>query len=187
MTPADALVGVVNDDPSVREAVASLLRSDGLRVETFASARELLARPVAETPVCLVLDIDLPGMTGLELQHELSERERRVPIIFLTGHGSISLCVKAVKAGAIHFLTKPHQADELLFAVREALALQAGVQEPPPGYLVGESGALQAVLRHIRTVADTAATVLITRGRAEPARSSLRAPSTSGARGVSNR
>src|SRR5919109_416767 len=114
-------VFVVDDDQSTRESLSNLLRSTGLNVQTFASAREFLTsqRPVA--PSCLVLDVQLPGCSGLELQQELAKGHALLPIIFITGHGDIPMTVRAMKAGASDFLTKPFRADDLLNAVAQAL------------------------------------------------------------------
>ncbi|HTU01640.1 MAG TPA: response regulator transcription factor [Candidatus Sulfotelmatobacter sp.] len=122
MTGADGIVFVVDDDESVREALKSLLRSVGLRVEVFASAPEFLARPRLEGPACLVLDVRLPGLSGIELQRALVERNLYIPIVFLTGHGDIPMTVRAIKAGAVEFLTKPFHDQELLDAIQQALA-----------------------------------------------------------------
>ena len=105
----DARVYVVDDDLSVREALSSLIRSVGLGVETFASAADFLARPAgaADVPACLVLDVRMPGMRGLELQRQLARAEPPLPIVFITGHGDIPMTVRAIKAGAVEFLPKP--------------------------------------------------------------------------------
>src|SRR5260221_3376936 len=100
---------VVDDDVSVREAVGSLIRSAGLSVRTFASAQEVLANLQKELPNCLVLDIQLPDIDGFELQRELATNDIQIPIIFLTGHGDIPMSVRAIKAGALEFLTKPFE------------------------------------------------------------------------------
>jgi FixJ family two-component response regulator len=121
MTEADALVFVVDDDESVREAISSLLRSAGLTVLTFESAQEFLRRERAEVPGCLVLDVRMPGLSGLDLQAELSRAGIRIPVIFLTGHGDIPMSVRAMKAGAVEFFTKPFHDQGLLDAVREAI------------------------------------------------------------------
>jgi FixJ family two-component response regulator len=118
---ADAIILVVDDDVSVREALGSLIRSAGLTVETFASAQELLARPRPEGPSCLVLDVRLPGLSGLDLQKRLAEINLDIPIIFITGHGDVPTSVKAMKAGAIEFLTKPFDDQELLDAIQKAI------------------------------------------------------------------
>lgn len=121
MTEPDAIVFVVDDDVSVREALGSLIRSAGLRVETFASAREFLARPRADLPSCLVLDVRLPGLSGLDLQKRLDEANLQIPIIFITGHGNVPAAVQAMKAGALEFLTKPFTDRDLLDAIQQAI------------------------------------------------------------------
>src|SRR5580698_5835896 len=121
MNKIAASVCVVDDDASIRESVEGLLRAEGLRVETYCSAREFLARTNAEPPGCLVLDVELPGLSGLELQRELFRTQAHIPIIFLTGHGDIPMSVRAIKAGAFEFLTKPFDPDDLLDAVQEGL------------------------------------------------------------------
>ena len=118
---SDAVIAIVDDDLSAREGLSSLIRSAGLQVETFASAPEFLARPSAETPNCLVLDLQLPGLSGLDLQKRMAESGLEIPIIFLTGHGDIPASVKAMKAGAVEFLTKPFDEQELLRAIQEAI------------------------------------------------------------------
>ena len=115
------LVYVVDDDTSVREALSSLIRSAGLRVETFASAQEFLARPQSDAPSCLVLDVQLPGLSGLDLQHELAAAQITLPIIFITGYGDIPMTVQAMKAGAVEFLTKPFRGQDLLDAIQQAI------------------------------------------------------------------
>ena len=117
----DAVIAIVDDDPSVREGLSSLIRSAGLQVETFASAQEFLARTSAEMPSCLVLDLQLPGLSGLDLQKHMAEVGAEIPIVFLTGHGNIPASVQAMKAGAVEFLTKPFDEQDLLRAIQEAL------------------------------------------------------------------
>ena len=117
----DAIVFVVDDDPLVRGALSSLFRSVGLRVEAYASATELLQSPLPGAPSCLVVDIRLPRLSGLDLQAELRSSGVMIPIVFITGHGDIPMSVKAMRAGAINFLTKPFRDQEMLDAVREAL------------------------------------------------------------------
>lgn len=120
--PADTpTVYVVDDDPSVREAVSSLLRSTGLSVVEFESARSLLDRDGGDEPGCLVLDVRMPGMTGLELQRELVRRGATTPIVFITGHGDIPMAVSAMKLGAVEFLPKPFREHDLLDAVWAAI------------------------------------------------------------------
>lgn len=116
------LVCVVDDDVSIRESLSSLLRSAGLKVQTFTSAQEFLSNPPRQVPGCLVLDVQLPGITGLDLQQELVTKHLQIPIIFLTGHGDIPTSVRAVKAGALEFLTKPFDEEYLLEAIRSAIA-----------------------------------------------------------------
>jgi FixJ family two-component response regulator len=121
MQESDAVIAIVDDDPSVREGLSSLIRSAGLQVETFASAQEFLARPGAEAPSCLVLDLQMPGLSGLDLQKRMGEVGLEIPIVFLTGHGNIPASVQAMKAGAVEFLTKPFDEQDLLKAIQEAL------------------------------------------------------------------
>jgi FixJ family two-component response regulator len=123
------MVYVVEDDASVREALSSLIRSVGLRVEVFASAREYLRAKAPEGPACLVLDVRLPGLSGMELQRDLAAVGNPIPIIFITGHGDIPMSVRAMKAGATEFLTKPFQDDDLLAAIRQAIARDASALE----------------------------------------------------------
>jgi FixJ family two-component response regulator len=118
---ADALVFVVDDDASIREALSSLIRSAGLRVATFSSAKEFLQSDKPNVPACLVLDVRLPGMSGLELQLELAALHYEIPVIFITGHGDIPMSVMAMKAGAVEFLSKPFRDEDLLDAIRQAI------------------------------------------------------------------
>jgi FixJ family two-component response regulator len=118
---AAPVVFVVDDDPAVREAIDSLIRSVGLRVETFSSAKEFLKRERPAGPACLVLDIRLPDRSGLQVQRELLAERCPLPIIFITGHGDIPMSVQAMKAGAIEFLTKPFRDQDLLEAVQHAI------------------------------------------------------------------
>jgi len=120
MPEAASIVFVVDDDVSVRESLELLIKSAGWQPETFSSAQEFLSRPRSTAPSCLVLDVTLPGLNGLELQERLAERSD-IPIIFITGHGDIPMSVRAMKAGAIEFLTKPFSDDVLLNAIRDAL------------------------------------------------------------------
>jgi FixJ family two-component response regulator len=121
MAEPKAIVFVVDDDASVREGLGSLIRSAGLRVETFASAQEFLARPRADVPSCLVLDVRLPGLSGLDLQKRLAEVNIEIPIVFITGHGDVPTSVRAMKAGAVEFLTKPFVDRDLLDAIQQAI------------------------------------------------------------------
>ena len=153
-------VCIVDDDASLREAVGSLLRSEGLKVETFASAREFLASPRLDPPSCLVLDVDLPGLSGLELQQELVKENVRVPIIFLTGHGDIPMSVRAIQAGALDFLTKPVDADRLLGAIAKGIAQDHGAVQS--GGVVGTSRSWCTVVAQAAKVAPASTTVLLT-------------------------
>ena len=121
MTPATSMVFVVDDDPSVRDGLRRLLSSVGLGVEVFATAQAFLRARRPEVPGCLVLDVRLPGLSGLDLQRELADTEAPLPIIFLTGHGDIPMSVRAMKAGAVEFLTKPFREQDLLDAIRNAI------------------------------------------------------------------
>src|SRR5258706_6758507 len=124
-----ALVFVVDDDVSVREALARLIRSAGLRVEVFASAEEFLTRPKADAPSCLVLDVQLPDLSGLDLQRRMADASNEIPIIFITGHGDIPTTVRAMKAGAVEFLTKPLVEGDVLESVRHAIARDRAVRD----------------------------------------------------------
>ena len=130
MSESVSEVYVLDDDVSVREGVASLIRSVGLKVRTFASTQEFLASLQKERPSCLVLDIQLPDINGFELQQELATKDIQIPIIFLTGHGDIPMSVRAIKAGALEFLTKPFDDEYLLEAIRNAIARQSKVGQP---------------------------------------------------------
>jgi FixJ family two-component response regulator len=121
-------VFVVDDDPSICEALSSLLRAFGWQVQTFANAAAFLSFGRPDTPACLVLDVRLPGVSGLELQRTLSERGDALPIIFMTSHGDIPMSVQAMKAGAIEFLPKPFREEELLAAIEAALARSTTVR-----------------------------------------------------------
>jgi FixJ family two-component response regulator len=114
-------VFVVDDDLSMRDALSSLIRSVGLGVETFASAQEFLRFQRPDVPACLVLDVRMPGLSGLELQRELSRSGREIPVIFITGHGDIPMTVRAMKAGAVDFLAKPFRDQDLLDAIAHSL------------------------------------------------------------------
>jgi len=117
----DAIIAIVDDDPSVRQGLQRLIRSAGWKAETFASAQEFLARPSTDAPSCLVLDLQLPGLSGLDLQTRMAEVGLQTPIVFLTGHGNIPTSVQAMRAGAIEFLTKPVDEEDLLRAIQEAI------------------------------------------------------------------
>jgi FixJ family two-component response regulator len=122
MKESDPIVYVVDDDPSVRDAVQRLIASVGLRVQTFGSTSEFLGSKRPEVPACLVLDVRLPDASGLELQRDLAEAKVHLPIIFITGHADVPMSVRAMKAGAVEFLTKPFRGQELLDAIQEAIA-----------------------------------------------------------------
>jgi FixJ family two-component response regulator len=117
----DSVVFVVDDDSSVREAIKSLIRSVGLGVETFGTAQEFLSSKRPDAPGCVVLDVRLPGISGLDLQRELAAHGINLPVIFITGHGDIPMSVRAMKAGALEFLTKPFRDQDLLDAIQQAL------------------------------------------------------------------
>jgi FixJ family two-component response regulator len=122
MTSADdATVFVIDDDDGVRASIEGLLKSVGLRSESFGTAHEFLLRKRPDGPSCLVLDVRLPGISGLDFQHQLSEAGIQTPIIFITGHGDIPMTVKAMKSGAVEFLTKPFRDQDLLDAIYQAL------------------------------------------------------------------
>ncbi len=121
MSEPSSIVFVVDDDASIRDALKSLIRSVGLKVELFGSPREFLQAKRPDAPSCLVLDVRLPGESGLNLQRELAETNDHIPIIFITGHGDIRMSVRAMKAGAVEFLTKPFSDQDLLDAIHEAL------------------------------------------------------------------
>jgi DNA-binding NtrC family response regulator len=174
MSDTGAPIYVVDDDVSVREGVESLIRSAGLRAETFASAREFLARRQSEAPSCLVLDVEMPGLSGLDLQEELAKADVQIPIIFLTGHGNIPMTVRAIKAGALEFLTKPFDDEDLLHAIRQGIGRYETAQQHRNAALedeipvernfegiIGKSPRLKDVLESVRTVAPADSTVLI--------------------------
>jgi len=122
MKDSDPIVFVVDDDASVRDAVQRLIASVGLRVQTFGSTREFLSSKRPEAPACLVLDVRLPDSSGLELQDDLAQANVHIPIIFITGHADVPMTVRAMKAGAVEFLTKPFRGQELLDAIQQAIA-----------------------------------------------------------------
>src|SRR5712675_1098318 len=121
MPYATAIVFVVDDDVSVRESLELLISCAGWQPETFASAQEFLVRPRIPVPSCLVLDVSLPGLNGLDLQKRVAAERTEMPIIFITGHGDVPMTVQAMKAGAVEFLTKPFSDDVLLEAIRHAV------------------------------------------------------------------
>ncbi len=121
MTPVRETVFIVDDDASVREALANLMRSVGLHAQLFASAQEFLKTPQPDSPACLILDVRMPGLGGLDCQRQLADAGSHIPIIFMTGHGDIPMSVRAMKAGAVDFLTKPFRDQDLLDAVQQAI------------------------------------------------------------------
>jgi FixJ family two-component response regulator len=121
MSESQSIVLVVDDDISVRESLELLLRHEGMNVETFVSAQDFLSRPPVTVPSCLILDISLPGLNGLDLQKRIAMERHEMPIIFITGHGDIPMTVQAMKAGAVEFMTKPFCDELLLNAIRSAL------------------------------------------------------------------
>jgi FixJ family two-component response regulator len=131
--PVQTLVGIVDDDASVRKGLARLVTTAGYRVEVFASAREFLERPRPEDLSCLVLDVRMPGLTGLELQEALAVAGDRMSIVFVSGHGDVVGSVKAMKGGAVDFLTKPVDAQELLGAIERGVARALTVQREQAG------------------------------------------------------
>jgi DNA-binding NtrC family response regulator len=185
MSNTCGLVYVVDDDVSVREGVASLVRSVGLEAKALASGKEFLAIQRPEIPSCLVLDVQLPGMSGLDLQQEIMRSGVNLPIIFLTGYGDIRMTVRAIQAGAADFLTKPFEKEELLRAIRrcfgryqtfnrqgrdqsngkltqEKLYLEDKTRsEMNFGEIIGNSASLRGLLKQVETVAPTNSTVLI--------------------------
>ena len=168
MNNARALIYVVDDDVSVRNGLNNLLRSAGFTVQTFSSAREFLASARPDLPSCLLLDVQLPGLSGLDLQQELAKGGIQIPIIFITGHGDIPMSVRAMKAGALEFLTKPVNDEDLLDAIQQAIARdhrarqqQGDSGQPNFEEIVGTSAALKAALKQVEVVAPTESTVLI--------------------------
>jgi RNA polymerase sigma factor (sigma-70 family) len=121
MSEAEPTVFIVDDDAPLRESLRNLIRSVGLRVELFASAQEFLQSRQPDAPSCLVLDVRMPGLSGLDLQKQTSEAGLEIPIIFITGHGDVPMTVRAMKAGAVEFLTKPFRDQDLLDAIQQAL------------------------------------------------------------------
>jgi DNA-binding NtrC family response regulator len=166
MNYSDRYVCIIEDDLSVREGLEGLLKSAAIKVDTFGSAKEFLDRGGKQAPGCLLLDVELPGLSGMELQAALVGRGINLPIIFLTGHGNIELCVRAMKAGALEFFTKPFDPESLLQAVQRAFVENQIRQQAPNQThhhgIVGNSSAVHKVLRQINLVSGTDATVLIT-------------------------
>ena len=168
MNEKNALVFIVDDDRGTRESLRNLIRSAGLSAQTFSSAQEFLVAERPKGPSCLVLDVQLPGLSGLDLQQELAKAGVKIPIIFITGHGDIPTSVRAIKAGALEFLTKPVNREDLLHAIEQAIARDLRAREPNEDTathnfeeIVGTSAALRAVLKQVEVVAPTESTVLI--------------------------
>jgi DNA-binding NtrC family response regulator len=162
-------VCVVDDDREVRNAVAGLIRSSGLQVRTFPSANAFLSVAHTEPPNCLVLDLKLPGLSGLDLQGELVRADLQIPIIFLTGYGDIPTSVRAIKSGALEFFSKPFDESALLTAVQQAVARSSSVRSQNPSraslapneQLIGNSPALKTILAQVELVAPKDSTVLL--------------------------
>jgi FixJ family two-component response regulator len=125
----DATVFVIDDDDQMRAAMQRLLKSVGLRAEAFASPQEFLRRKLPDGPSCLILDVRLPGMSGLDVQRKLTETGLQIPVIFITGHGDIPMTVKAMKSGAVEFLTKPFRDQDLLDAIQQALQRENEIRQ----------------------------------------------------------
>ena len=151
MTETNAIVFIVDDDASMRESLKNLIRSVGLRVELFASAQDFLRSKRPDVPGCLVLDVRLPGLSGLDLQRRMAEAGLQIPIIFITGHGDIPMSVRAMKAGAVEFLTKPFRDQDLLDAIQQALERdrQARDQRAALDELRGRFGSLTSREREV--------------------------------------
>jgi FixJ family two-component response regulator len=128
MKEPDPIVFVIDDDALIRDGIHSLVKSVGLRVETFASAQDFMHAKRPDAPACLILDVRLPGLNGLDLQRKLSDANIYIPIIFITGHGDIPMSVRAMKEGALEFLTKPVRGQDLLDAVQKAVAHDRGLR-----------------------------------------------------------
>ena len=164
MSSTRSVVCVVDDDEAVCASIANLVRSAGHEAETFFSARQFLERQDRVAPGCLIVDVQMPGLSGLDLQCELARMEARIPIIFITGHGDIPTSVRAMKAGAVEFLTKPFADEDLLEAVEQALARRRQLASPGArrfAEIIGESAALRQVFDAIAAAAPTSCTVLI--------------------------
>jgi FixJ family two-component response regulator len=152
MKPPDtSTVFVVDDDPSVRASIQGLLKSANLRSESFGTAEEFLRNKRSEGPSCLVLDVSLPGVNGLDFQRELADAGIQIPIIFVTGHGDIPMTVKAMKSGAVEFLTKPFDDQDLLNAIQQALD-RDGAMRRQQSYSAGLRKCYQALSKREREV-----------------------------------
>jgi two-component system NtrC family response regulator len=169
MSERCASVCVVDDDHEMRDAVARLIRSSGLQVKTFPSANAFLSVAHAEPPNCLVLDLNLPGLSGLDLQEELVRTDLQIPIIFLTGYGDIPTSVRAIKSGALEFFSKPFDENTLLTAVQQAVARSSSLRSKNPSkarrapieQLIGNSPALKMIRAQVELVAPKDSTVLL--------------------------
>ena len=168
MNEKNGLVFIVDDDRHTRESLSNLIRSAGLSAQTFSSAQEFLAAERPNGPGCLVLDVQLPGLSGLDLQRELAKAGIKIPIIFITGHGDIPTSVRAIKAGALEFLTKPVNREDLLRAIQQAIARDDIARQPNGATgkhnfdeIIGESPALKRTLKQVEIVAPTDSTVLL--------------------------
>src|SRR5215471_7932674 len=180
MNEKNPFVFVVDDDAPTRDSLKDLIGSAGLNVETFASAQEFLTNPRPHAASCLVLDVNLPGLSGLDLQQELAKLGVQIPIIFITGHGDIPMSVRAMKAGAIEFLTKPFCDEDLLDAVEQAISRSRQIEQLKTrpddekkssedglssvisfSEIVGQSAVLRRAMKEVETVAPTDSTVLI--------------------------
>src|ERR1700751_942186 len=151
MNEKNGLVFIVDDDTHIRESLRNLIRSAGLSTQTFSSPQEFLAAERGNIPSCLLLGVHLPGLSGLALQKELTKVGIKIPIIFITGHGDIPTSVRAIKAGALEFLTKPVNREDLLHAIRQAIARDPTARQPNGDTqnfeeIVGTSAALTAAL-----------------------------------------
>jgi FixJ family two-component response regulator len=129
LTELQPIIAIVDDDPATREGLSSLLRSAGWRTETFASGQEFLDHRWMDTPSCVLLDLELPGLTGLDLQKRMAEVNLEIPIVFITGHGNIPSSVQAIKLGAVEFLTKPVDEEQLLQVIVEAVQHDRSARE----------------------------------------------------------
>jgi FixJ family two-component response regulator len=129
LTELQPIIAIVDDDPATREGLSSLLRSAGWGTETFASGQEFLDHRWMDTPSCVLLDLELPGLTGLDLQKRMAEVNLEIPIVFITGHGNIPSSVQAIKLGAVEFLTKPVDEEQLLLAIVEAVQHDRSARE----------------------------------------------------------
>jgi DNA-binding NtrC family response regulator len=168
MNEKNGLVFIVDDDRHTRESLSNLIRSAGLSAQTFSSAQEFLAVERPKRPSCLVLDVHLPGLSGLDLQQELAKAGVKIPIIFITGHGDIPTSVRAIKAGALEFLTKPLNREDLLRAIHQAIARDDIARQPNGATgthnfdeIIGESPALKRTLKQVEIVAPTDSAVLL--------------------------